>query len=327
MHNLNVYKKRIIELQKMKDFRGAYDLLKAALKDCPADPFLMTSEIYLLLRIGRLKEARHLAERRVEALRHNPFFVRTYLSVLEKAGAKDDIDIALERHVFDGPNRDEDLLSFAAQLIGRVFGRERALDALKRAISLYPGSPVVKELLNNYESREVPLGRYKQYKETFKGKETDDAISEIESVMVLPSYSGDRELMEFLAGLYKKKGDYPGAINLYKRMLAIKDDAFTRKMLGFALHKNGDSDNALVYLRESFLNDPADRYVVAAVASIFKGKGDFDGFSGLIDETLAAHPEARHLYGILKRASSWRKKEEKPVAEKDADSVRDGMTH
>lgn len=63
------YIERILSLQKKGDYSSAYDILQEALSYHPSNGFLLTSEVYLLLKLGRLKEARQKADIRLPELR------------------------------------------------------------------------------------------------------------------------------------------------------------------------------------------------------------------------------------------------------------------
>jgi hypothetical protein len=62
MTNARGYADRIIELERKRDYRGAHEVLKEALTIYPTQPFLLRTEVYLLLRLNKTKEARTKAE-------------------------------------------------------------------------------------------------------------------------------------------------------------------------------------------------------------------------------------------------------------------------
>lgn len=123
--------------------------------------------------------------------------------------------------------------------------------------------------------------------------------------MTLPGYSEDFDLRVYLAELYKKTGEYEKAIEAYRHILAVKDNDFTRKMLGYAYYKKGDTGNALVYLKDAFFKDPRDHFLYSTIYKIFEAKADYDGLEKLINEVMGVNPGAKHLYGILRRAKKW----------------------
>ncbi|MFH1259699.1 MAG: tetratricopeptide repeat protein [Elusimicrobiota bacterium] len=305
MFNPHEYKTKIVELQKNKDYPQAYEVLKAARQFYPTDLFFLTSEVYLLLRLNKTKEAREKAEERMERLKNDPFFLKTYLNILARLGAKDDIEEVLEKTIFAQKTGSEDFYLYLSQLLRRVFDKEKALGVLRRALTIFPESSGIKEQLEKLEKDECAQNKYHYYKEKFKGKKIEDAIEEIENIKILPSYALDWELLLFLAELYKKNSNYPKAIDAYQQSLSIKDNEFTRKMLGYTYYKTGNFKNALLYLQDIFLKLPGDYFLYSTIFNIFKEKNDFEGYSKLLNQVLSANPQAKHLYGLLSRAKRW----------------------
>jgi len=301
---------RIIELEKKKDFRQAHDLLREVLSMHPEDPFLRSNEVYLLFRLRKTKEARVKAEESVELLKNNAFFLRTYLAILEKLGAAQDIEELLERHLLSRRIGSEELYIFAARVAGRVFGKEKAAGLINRSKTLFPGSGALDDALCSIEGEgpgNGPAGDYHYYKEKFKGRGAGEAIAEIETIRLMPRYARDHDLLLYLAELYKKKGDLDRAVDLYRHVLTLRDNDFTRKMLGFAYYRKGDHDMALQYLRDFFIKNPDDHYLKVSINAIFKNRKDYEGLSKLVKEALAASPDSKHLMGMLAKAKKWRK--------------------
>lgn len=301
------YKNKIIELEKKKNYREASEVLKMALEVYPTNLFFLGNEVYLLYRLNKIKEARQKAEERVELLKNDTFFLRTYLRILEKFDAKVDIEEVLERNIFSRSVGDENFYIFISQLMERVFSREKAVNTIKRALAIFQNSEALKELLAKFEKEEGVGSRYKYYKEKFKGKKIEDVIKEIESIRVLPNYANDYELLIYLAELYKKQGKYDLAIKLYKHLLGLKDNEFARKMLGYAYYKSDEFENALMYLKDIFLKTPYDHFLYSTIYKIFKEKQDVEGLNRLVNEALCINPDAKHLYGLLARIEKWQK--------------------
>jgi tetratricopeptide (TPR) repeat protein len=301
------YKNKIIELQRNKDYREAYEALKMALAIYPTNLFFLSSEVYLLYRLNRIKEARQRAEERIDVLKNEAFFLKIYLTILERLKAKEDIEDFIERNILSRKMGSEDLYVFVSQLVARVFGKERALDAINRSLMFFQDSVKLRSLLDDLQKDDGSGSRYKYYSERFKGRKLDDVIKEIEGIRALPNYANDYDLLTYLAGLYKKQGDYARTIGLYKHLLTLKDSEFTRKMLGYAYYKSGDYEGALIYLRDFFLKDPFDHFLYSAIYRIFKEKRDSEGLHRLVNETLGINPSASHLYGLLARTRKWQK--------------------
>jgi len=301
------YKNKIIGLQRNKDYREAYEALKMALAIYPTNLFFLSSEVYLLYRLNRIKEARQRAEERIDVLKNEAFFLKIYLTILERLKAKEDIEDFIERNILSRKMGSEDLYVFVSQLILRVFGKERAIDVINRSLMFFQDSVKLKSLLVDLQKDDGSGSRYKYYSERFKGRKLDDVIKEIEGIRALPNYANDYDLLTYLAGLYKKQGDYARAIGLYKHLLTLKDSEFTQKMLGYAYYKSGDYEGALTYLRDFFLKDPFDHFLYSAIYRIFREKRDSEGLHRLVNETLGINPSASHLYGLLSRTRKWQK--------------------
>ncbi|HDH53468.1 MAG TPA: hypothetical protein ENH24_03175 [Nitrospirae bacterium] len=247
-----------------------------------------------------LKEARDKAEERFDVLKNDVFFLSTYLSILEKENAAGDIERMIDGFIFPGRIGDEKFYIFLSKLAGRVFSDERAQDILGKAAALFPESRELKQAAARQQTDD--LNRYKNYKEKFKGKKAAEAIAEIEGIRELPKYNSDYELHLYLAELYKKTGKYNRAIEIYEYLLKLGDNKFTRKMLGYAYYKNGDYENAIVYLKDIFMESHRDHFLYSALYRMYESKADFEGFEKLMLEALSLNPGAGHLYGLIKRA-------------------------
>ncbi len=299
------YRDEIISLVKRKEFSAAYDLVYNTLSIYPTNLFLLKNEIYILYRLKKIKEARQRAEERFPILKNDLFFLKTYLSILEKEKAKEDIENLIEKSILYERIKNEGLYIFLSGITERVFGKEKAIEILKRALLIMPESKELKVLLDKKSKDGVAESRYNYYKDKFKGKKTAETIREIESIRLLPDYKNDNDLYVYLAELYKKTGEYDNAIDIYKKLLSLKDSLFARKMLGYAYYKKKDYVNALLYLMDIFKENPHDHYLYSTIFNIYKKKKDAEGFNMLIKETLSIHPDAKHLYGLIKRADKW----------------------
>ncbi len=299
------YETKIITLIKERNFKEAYDLVGEALTDYPAHPFFLKNEVFILFRLNKTVRARQRAEEKLEVLKNDPFFLKTYLSILEKQSAREDMEQLIEKIIFPSGVCNEEFCVFLCRFADRVFSKQKAEEILDRCVLRFPESGMLKNFRDKLEGEGALEKSYKNYKEKFKGRKTGDAIAEIEKIKTLPGYNEDFDLHVYLAELYKKAGEYGKAIEIYRHILAFKDNDFTRKMLGYAYYKMGDNDNALVYLKDAFFKDPRDHFLYSTIYKIFEAKTDYAGFEKLISEVLGANPGAKHLYGILRRAKRW----------------------
>lgn len=300
------YSNKIIQLEKNRDYQAAYVMVKDALMVYPANPFFLRTEIYILYRLKMFSEAREKAEARMGFLRNDPFFLRTYLSLLESQKAQKDIERLIESIPL-GEIRNESFYIFLAELTARIFGQEKALEFLRSAVSIMPESQSLKNLHSQLCTEGSLEGKLRHYRERFKNRNTEEVIREIESIRVLPDYAADYGLHLYLAELYKKAGKYQQAADTYLYLLKQKDQTFARKMLGYVYYRMGDMERALFYLKDVFLADPDDHYLYSTIMRIYGSKSDYEGFEKLIKEALNLKPGAKHLYGLMKRAKKWLK--------------------
>lgn len=294
------YVQKIISLQRKRDYEAAYSLLLEGLSLYPTNTFMQSSEIYLLFKLNRRKDARQKAEARLGLFKNNPFFLKTYIEILLKDRATDEALRFIEK-ILSSDIRDELLYLFMADVAGRIVDKKRAKEIIHAGLLMMPESSKLKERfdqLNQDDSGESTSG---YYRERFRGKTPDEVIGEIEAIMVIPEYSKDISLRFVLAEAYKKKGDISKATRTYHDILKEKDTPFVRKMLGYAYYRMEDYDNAILFLRDMFISHPDDHALFATVSKILEKKGDLKLAESIISEALSSHPGAKNLYGILKR--------------------------
>ncbi|MDI6725657.1 MAG: hypothetical protein QMD32_01745 [Smithellaceae bacterium] len=306
MTDARAYADRIIGLERKKDYRGAYEELKEALTIYPTNLFLLRNEVYLLLRLGKTKEAKNKAEARVELLKQDSFFLRTYLMVLQREKTKEDLEKLIDAILSWGVG-DEAFWVFLVDAATKSLGSEKGRGVLLQAQTRFPASESLKKLTLAGEDKPGGTGGFTHYQQKFAALKPAEAASEIEAILVLPAYAEDFELQHYLADLYKKMERYGEAVAVYLRLLARRDHAFTRKMLGYTYYKMGDKTQALIHLKGVFVQNPDDHFVARTLFKLYEDKADYEGLEMLVREALAARPEAKHLYGLLKKAGRWRK--------------------
>jgi tetratricopeptide (TPR) repeat protein len=306
---------RIIALERSRDYRGAYQLLREALARYPNHPFFLKNEVYLLMRLKRLGEAREKAEAVFHIFNRDPFFLRTYLGVLDAMNLDEEIERLLAAAA-DWDIRDEAFRRFARALRQKRTGRQREQmprfdgegravrnEAVKDGYALADragGAPATPAP----ENEPAPSRRF--YRERFEGRPLEEAVAEIETIMALPDYDHDEDLHLCLAELYKKAGRYDRAAAVYEKVLRWGENGFVRKLLGFALYRAGDLRAAQGQMREAFLEDPNDHFLTSTLRKLYRERGDPQGWEDLLAEALARHPEAVRLHGLLKKARKER---------------------
>ncbi len=306
MTDARAYVDLIIALERKKDYRGAYEALKEALTIYPTNLFLLGNEVHLLFQLGKIKEARTKAEGRVELLKNNSFFLRTYVLILQREKAKDDLE-KLINAIFSWGVGNEVFFVFLVEAAARSLGAEKGKDVLRQALARFPQSEPLKKIALAGEETVGGTSRFTYYQQKFAAKSPAQAAIEIETIMALPEYAADYDLHLYLADLYKKMERFDQAVEIYTRLLAIKDHPFTRKMLGYAYYKMGDRQRAAIHLKGVFVQNPEDHFVTRTIFKIYEDKADYEGWERLVGEALAHRPEAKHLWGLLKKAKQWQK--------------------
>lgn len=293
------YIERIIYFQKKRDFASAYDVLKDAITLYPSNEFLLISEIYLLLKLRQLREAREKAEARLSLFRSNPFFLKTYIEILLKERDKEGL-LSIAERLKVTPFRDEKFYIFLSDALIKSGYRDFAIELIQSGISYMPEKRELQRYLEGLMDGINEAG-IEYYRERYRGMPHEKVISEIENILVLPEYGRNVSIRLFLAELYKKQGDLEKVQEVYSDCLKIKDSLFIRKMLGFVYYRMGDMDKAFFYLRDPFLNNPEDHAVYNTISKILEKIGDITKAEELVNEALTRHPKAGQVYGLMKR--------------------------
>lgn len=297
---LKAYIERLISLQRKRDYHSAYHLLNEALSDYPTNAFLQASEVYLLFKLGKIKEARQKAEARQKMIMTNPFLLRTYVEILFKDRDIEDIILITERIKSMGL-KDERLYLYLANLLLRMGKRDMAVELLQAGLIYMPGSIKIKTSLENLTINTHEQRGVDYYRERYKGMPIDKTISEIEGIIILPEFKDDISIRIFLAELYKRDGNLKKVEEVYLDALMIRDSPYIRKMLGFLYYRQREMRRAFFYLKEAFLEDPDDHALYNTILKIAEEIQNLDEMEGLINEALIKHPGSGRLHGMLKR--------------------------
>ncbi len=299
--SLNDYIQKIVTLQKSKNYKEAYELLKEAFGYYPTSQFLQCTEIFLLFRLGHVKEARRIAEQRFSTLKTNHFFIKTYIDCLVKDNAREDA-LRIIDSVLTWGIRDERFYITLSDTIHRIAGTDKAVAFLQTALHYMPESHGLREQITRLNNQSNDNRTFNYYRERFKGMPIERVIEEIENLLVLPDFSNDISIRLFLADAYKKAGNLHKAVEVYSEALQINDSPFIRKMLGYVYYKLKDWDKAFMYLRDPFIEEPQDNALYSTMSKILQNRGNKADAEALVTEALARHPEYKQLYGMLKKA-------------------------
>jgi predicted Zn-dependent protease len=201
----------------------------------------------------------------------------------------------------------QDFLVYLADTATRFLSAEKGENVLRQAAARYPESELLQKAASAEEINREGAGGVNKYRERFAHHAPQEAAAEIEAVLVMPVYANDSELLLYLAELYKKLEKYDKAADIYSRLLALKNSEYIRKMLGYALYRSGDRQQAASYLKSVLMEKPDDPFLSSTLFKIYKEKADIEGLEKLVSEVLAVKPEAKHLYGLLRKAQKWQK--------------------
>ena len=298
------YRQKVFSLSKECRFPEAYELVKEALTIYPSNPFLLNSEIYVIYRMGNVKEARQKAEEQFQTLKNNQSFLRTYLSILDKSGDHEDIlrliDSGVLSQDFQGKAK-PDFFIHAARIVSRAGFTDRGLEILRKA----PQLEEIEKEIEKFGSHMTRSGKLRNpYVEHYRGKRAAVVIKEIEGIRMLAAYKDDFPLHHYLAEKYKKTGQLDKAAEVYRYLLTIRDDTFTRNRLGYVCKDMGLLDEAVIYFKEGLMKEPFQTHLHTALADIFVKRNDPEGFERVVTDILAVHPNAGHLYGIIKKVKN-----------------------
>jgi tetratricopeptide (TPR) repeat protein len=298
------YRQKIFNLSREGQISAAYEVAREGLTLYPANPFLLSDEIYLIFRIGRVKEARQKAEEQFQILKGNAWFLRTYLSILHKDEACDDIlrlaDSGVLTQDFQVKAKPDYFIAVAKIIAGAGF-KDKAIEILRNAPQSEETDKEIERLLS-HKGKGAP--KRNPYEEKYKGKRSSDVVRELEMTRLLPEYKGDFDLHHHLADRYKKTKQPEKASEIYKYLLTIRDDDFTRNRLGHVYKDMGLFDEALVCFKEGLMKDPLKTHLHTALIDIFVEKKDPDGCERFIHDILAVHPKAGRLYGVIRKVKT-----------------------
>jgi len=128
----------------------------------------------------------------------------------------------------------------------------------------------------------------------------EEALSEIERLLTIPSYAGEAWLHAEHGRLLYEAGRYKEAQEALTRALDRAPELTgSRRLLGFAAWKAGDTERAIMALRPLFLADPTDRYVRSTLLAAYLRTDRPSEAESLLEEALKMHPEAKMLHGAL----------------------------
>jgi tetratricopeptide (TPR) repeat protein len=255
-----------------------------------------------LVALGQARKAAHDHEGALEAFSRaraaddTPFvgtqLGRAFLALGRAEEALDAARTAIRRH-----GRDVPLLELEGDALERLGRHDEAVAAYTSARELRPDDPLAEKRLLEARLRELPVA---------------EAEGEVARLLQVPSYAARGWLHAVHGRLLHEAGRHAEATAAFGRALAADpDDGFARRAFGFAAWKAGDAEAAIGALRPLFLADPGDLYVRRTLLAAYARAARLPEATATVEEALRAHPEAKVLYGELKRL---RRRDEPPTA-------------
>jgi tetratricopeptide (TPR) repeat protein len=284
-----------------EDARVAAGLARAYLRQGRVDAALTVAEDAVrrapasgvaLVALGQSRKAAHDLEGALEAFTRaraadDTPFVSTQLGRVLLALGRADAALEAARTALRRHGRELGLLELEGDALQRLDRREEAIASYEAARALKPADPMAERRLLEARLHELPA---------------EEAIGEVTRLLEVPSYAERGWLHAVHGRLLHEAGRHAEAAAAFRRALAADpDDAFVRRLLGFAAWKAGEADAAIQALRPLFLADPGDRYVRATLLAAYARAGRAADATAAVEEALRAHPEAKGLYGELKR--------------------------
>jgi predicted Zn-dependent protease len=149
----------------------------------------------------------------------------------------------------------------------------------------------------------LPEGPWKERQKLegrLAGLSPDEAEAELATLAALePSRP---EVHERLGTRLYQARKFGAAAQAFEKALTLSpENAYLRRMAGFASSKAGDPARAVALLRPLFLDDPLEERVRTTFVAACRRTGDLATLGAAIDEALGRHPHARMLHGIRKR--------------------------
>ena len=289
--------------------------LDALLVARPADPLVEAERIFLMVE-RREPEARAAADRAVASY---PSSYGCWLALAESAlrGAPSDADAAAaaaERALALWPSGPLAylLLAYAERARNRP---AEALAAVRRGLGAgardYRLQTLEGDLLRQLGRTEdaaraadaLPEGPWKARQKlegSLAGLSADEAAAELATLAALEP--ARPEVHERLGTRLYQARKFGEAAQAFEKALALSpENAYLRRMAGFASSKAGDPERAAALLRPLFLDDPLEERVRTTFIAACRRTGDTTTLCAAIDEALGRHPHARMLHGIRKR--------------------------
>jgi tetratricopeptide (TPR) repeat protein len=208
--------------------------------------------------------------------------IQTLLHLNRLSEARYYTQLALETK----PN-DPFFLKFLAQIYKKEKKWERALEIYQKVIELNPKDDFC----------------YKEYLQLkARDWEPEKVEGELKAILKVSDKKQNPYLHALRAQNLKGMGQWEKAIAEYQKALELTpEDNFLLKQLGFCYSHQEKYAEAADILKKPFIDNPYDIYTRSALIAAYRKSKNEEGLIATLKEALTKHPEAKGLYGIIKK--------------------------
>ncbi|MFW6264630.1 MAG: tetratricopeptide repeat protein [Bacillota bacterium] len=323
---------KAIKYKKEKEYEKALDILIEGIEEYPDNNYLKSSLADTYFRIKRFDQAEKLSE---EVLNSDPENYNAMTVKANLAYAKKDYNKAVKLF------KEAYALNKSDYLASRIIISYIYLEEYQLALSLC--NQKLKEKADNKNFQKLQIQIYKKMEEFKKAaslldnylEENDDqfafkdkiemklknkkpvqAIKELENLLRVEKYKNNLQLQLLYADKLQEQSRFNEAVEVYQNALLLDaNNNYTIKKLGFCLYKANRWEEALIYLKKSFEDQPNDYHTRTTLEFLFK-KLDKEQEGMAFFEEIIKETGLKNLWGIYKKLDKEAKKKGK---EKEVD--------
>jgi tetratricopeptide (TPR) repeat protein len=195
-------------------------------------------------------------------------------------GARRALERGLEEHPGDGQ------LLLALGRLEKRSGHPAAARHIEEAASRLPGDPYA----------------YKELVATRAAERGGRAVEELRRLLRVPSQARNPHLHDELARLLAAEGDDAGALAAARQAFALEPASrLFRRRLAFALVRAREDREAVELLERCLEDEPEDPALNRSYVAARRRLGQLDEAHGFYRRLLQSHPEARKVFGWLRK--------------------------
>lgn len=297
---------------RQKRLGEAEELAASILRDSP-------QEAAALIVLGNVRFAQ---QRYADAVRHfteacavapSPYAIRRLADAYRRAGEPARAVALLEERLAASPG-DTAARRALASALAAAGERQRALEAYRELVAADPDDSF----------------SFKEYVRLLTaGQDPGRAATEIERLMRLARHAANPHLHALLADQYKALGSVEKAAAHLEQALSLSPgNLYLTKQLGFLYYNARDRlpgalHRAIPLLVQALEQDPSDRPVRSALAAAYRLNGRHAEGLAAFQAILARHPDARHLWGEIRKFTRELEQTEQAAVKEGADGAAD----